>query len=248
MNRLDFTTAVPDTAVGAWERDEAPACAHCGDSGIIGFTYADSTRQTITYLKCTCAATTRRTRRSGNLDACTDKTFATFVPLPSVAAHARRCADYAANPSGWLVLSSEQFGTGKSHLAAAIANAVNERGADVYFHTVPDMLEDLKATYDKGQDETFHQRFERIRNVDLLVLDDFGTEKPSPFNDEKIFQIINHRYNRALATVVTTNKFDQIDGRLRSRLIDVALVERLRFDHVVDYRSLNADQRRGKAV
>lgn len=244
MNRLDFTRVDASIAAGVWAQDDAPLCARCGDSGIVGFEYLDHTRKAINYLKCTCAATVSGVRRSGNLDDYADKTFATFVQLPSVAAHAARCADYAAAPSGWLVLSSGEYGTGKSHLALAIANAVATRGGSVYFHTVPDMLKDLKATFD-GDEESFNQRLDRIRTVDLLVLDDFGTEQPTSFATTTLFQIVNHRYNRRLATVVTTNKFDQIDGRLRSRLGDVALVERLRFDHAADYRSLNADQRRG---
>lgn len=187
MNRLDFTVAIPAVAAGAWERDDAPVCARCGDAGIVGFEYLDHTRQAISYLKCTCAATAQRSRRSGNLDAYAEKTFATFVPLPSVAAHARRCTDYAANPRGWLLLESAQYGTGKSHLAMAIANAVHARGGSVYFHTVPDMLADLKATFDGTDGETFNQRFTRIRDVGLLVLDDFGTETRSPFNAEKLF-------------------------------------------------------------
>jgi DNA replication protein DnaC len=77
----------------------------------------------------------------------------------------------------------------------AIANAVNGRGDSVYFATTPDLLDDLKATFDGGDDESYATRFERIRTVGLLVLDDIGAEKKSDFNTEKLFQLINHRYN-----------------------------------------------------
>lgn len=246
MNRTDFNLAlVGDANAGMWERGEyAPACARCGDSGIIGFEYTDYTRQSVNYLRCTCAATARRGHQSGNLDAYADKTFSTFIGLPSVASHAARCADYAANPSGWLLLASAQFGTGKSHLAMAMANAVNARGGSVYFATTPDLLGDLKATFDGGETETYTQRFERIRNTGLLILDDVGTEQATAFNAEKLFQLINHRYNRQMPLVITTNRFDQLDGRLRSRLGDVGLVERLDFDHAADYRSLDFAARR----
>lgn len=244
MKRLDFTPPLVGTS-SAWERDDrAPDCARCGDTGIVGYEYTDHTRQAVSYLRCSCAATVRRGQRSGNLDAYADKTFATFVPLATVADYARRCAEYAANPSGWLLLTSKEYGTGKSHLAMAIANAVNGRGGSVYFATTPDLMDDLKATFDGGDDESYAARFERIRSAGLLVLDDIGAEKKSDFNAEKLFQIINHRYNRALPTVVTANRFDTLDGRLRSRLSDTALVERLDFNHAADYRRLDLAQRR----
>jgi len=67
----------------------------------------------------------------------------------------------------------------------------------------------------------FDQRFEQIRNAPLLVLDDLGTESASPWAQEKLYQLFNHRYNGRLPTVITTSKAEEDwDPRLQSRLLD----------------------------
>ena len=71
------------------------------------------------------------------------------------------------------------------------------------FLTVPDLLDWLRYSYD-SPDTTFEQRFEEIRNVSLLVLDDLGAQNATPWAAEKLFQIIDYRYV-APAAVVTTN-------------------------------------------
>jgi DNA replication protein DnaC len=59
----------------------------------------------------------------------------------------------------------------------------------------------------------------------LLVLDDFGTHNATPWAQEKIYQIINHRYINQLPTVVTSNfLINDFEGRIRSRLQDPNLV------------------------
>jgi DNA replication protein DnaC len=58
----------------------------------------------------------------------------------------------------------------------------------------------------------------------VLVLDDMGTQSGTAWAQEKLFQILNHRYNAQLATVVTTNLgIDRLDERLRMRLTDPEL-------------------------
>ena len=227
--------------------DEAViTCERCCDSGIIGYRYVDATGKQLHYLKCDCPAASSSSR-AGGLQGYTHKTFDAFIAYPQIAAHVTRCRDYAAEPSGWLLLSGT-YGTGKSHLAMAIANAAAQRGAGVYFATTPDLLSDLKATFDGGP-ETFSTRFERIRNVELLVLDDFGTEQSTAWNSEKIFQLVNHRYQRSMPTVITTNiPLAQLNGRIASRLKDTVLVEKLDFNRLADYRTLSFAERKNKEL
>jgi DNA replication protein DnaC len=60
-----------------------------------------------------------------------------------------------------------------------------------------------------------------VRTVPLLVLDDLGTENATSWAREKLFQIINYRYQERLPTVVTTNHtLDELEPRLVSRLAD----------------------------
>jgi DNA replication protein DnaC len=85
----------------------------------------------------------------------------------------------------------------------------------------------LRFSYN-AEDYTFEQRFEEIRQVALLILDDFGTQNATSWAQEKLFQILNYRYINRLPTVVTTNlSLNEIEGRIRSRLEDPELVTRV---------------------
>jgi DNA replication protein DnaC len=142
---------------------------------------------------------------------------------------------FAATPRGWLVLMGA-YGCGKTHLAAAIANTCVEFGMTTLFLTVPDLLDWLRYSYDSS-DTTFEERFEEIRNVGLLVLDDLGSQNATKWASEKLFQIIDHRYARRLPLVVTTNlSLEDLDDRIRSRLQDPDLSTRVRIT-APDYRS-----------
>jgi DNA replication protein DnaC len=126
---------------------------------------------------------------------------------------------------GWLLLQGK-YGTGKTHLAAAIANFVLEVGIQPMFITVPDLLDTLRFAY-QDPEATFEERFEEIRQAPLLIMDDFGTQNATAWAQEKLFQIINYRYVNKLPTVITTNlSMNEIEGRIRSRLEDPELVSR----------------------
>jgi len=148
--------------------------------------------------------------------------FESFMPadgteLANIAAHI-----YAEKPEGWLVFSGG-YGSGKTHLAAAIANTVK---SDLYFAVVPDMLDYLRAAIDParlGEDNSYGERFELIKNVGLLVLDDLGTENQSVWVKQAMFQLINHRYTRRLPTVITTNDFTRSEPRVIDRICDRGL-------------------------
>ncbi len=135
--------------------------------------------------------------------------------------HAYSVAErFAENPSGWLVLLGG-YGCGKTHLAAAIANRCLQAGRAVLFVVVPDLLDHLRATYSPSSAVSYDERFQEVRNAPLLVLDDLGTQNTTPWAGEKLYQILNHRYNARLPTIVTSNqRLDEIDLRMRSRLVD----------------------------
>lgn len=143
---------------------------------------------------------------------------------------------YAENPgSHWLLLSGA-VGTGKTHLAAAVLNRSIERGVDAIIWTVPDLLDYLREAFNPTSLVTYDQRFEDIRKVSVLVLDDLGTESATPWAREKLYQLSNHRYNAQLPTVITTNQdLDSIDFRIRSRMLDRSLTRHVRLDGP-DYR------------
>ncbi len=143
--------------------------------------------------------------------------------------------NYAHHLNGWLLLTGG-VGCGKTHLAAAIAYEVVSLGVETLFLTVPDLLDWLRYTF-SSDDATYESRFEEIRNIRFLVLDDLGTQNATSWAREKLFQIINHRYIKKLPTVVTTNlSLKEIDDRISSRLQDRELVIRIQID-APDYRN-----------
>ncbi len=128
--------------------------------------------------------------------------------------------DYAADPDGWLVFTGT-YGCGKTHLAAAIANAQRDPSRVPMFVVVPDLLDHLRATFGPTSNTTLDKAFEQVRTTGLLVLDDLGTESATPWAREKLFQLLNHRYVARLPTVITTaNSIEHVDPRLRSRMLD----------------------------
>jgi DNA replication protein DnaC len=183
--------------------------------------------------------------RLSNLDAFKNMTFETFntqgrfglgeQQITSLRVAHSQAMMFSQNLKGWLLLMGG-YGCGKTHIAASIANFVIEYGVPVLFLTVPDLLDWLRVTYsDSGT--AFEDRFEEIRNIRLLVLDDLGTQNATSWAQEKLYQIVNHRYVNRLPMVVTTNqRMEEIDGRIRSRLMDPDLVTRVEI-HSQDYRS-----------
>ena len=131
--------------------------------------------------------------------------------------------EFAREPGGWLVFCGPS-GCGKTHLAAAIANGAIEMGQPTLFVVAPDLLDHLRAAYSPNSDLRYDELFEQVRNTPLVVLDDLGAHSATPWAQEKLFQLVNHRYNHRLPTVFTTSRpVEELDERLRSRLTDAGL-------------------------
>ncbi|MEW5958841.1 MAG: ATP-binding protein [Chloroflexota bacterium] len=128
--------------------------------------------------------------------------------------------DFAAKPRDWLAISGT-YGCGKTHLAAAIANEVTNRGESALFVVVPDLLDHLRATFNPNSLTPYDKRFDEIRKAPLLVLDDLGTESATPWAEEKLYQLFNYRYNARLPTVITMAQEVDLKPRLKSLIMDV---------------------------
>jgi len=173
-------------------------------------------------------------RKLSNLEGLARYTFDRFVPQghglnPEKRRNLQRAFDlareFALQPKGWLTLIGS-YGCGKTHLAAAIANERVAHSHPALFVNVPDLLDHLRATYSPTSSVTYDERFEIVRNAPLLILDDLGTENATPWASEKLYQILNYRYNSQLPTVITTNhRLEEIDMRLRSRIGDQDLCQ-----------------------
>jgi DNA replication protein DnaC len=132
----------------------------------------------------------------------------------------RLALDFAKSPEGWLVFVGDT-GCGKTHLAAAITNYRLQAGKPALFIVVPDFLDHLRSTFSPERRVSYDQLFESVKNAPLLILDDFGEQSTTPWAQEKLYQVINYRYNARLATVITTRcSLDEIDSPVSSRLAD----------------------------
>lgn len=160
-----------------------------------------------------------------NLKALRDKTFQTFFAHDYQQNAYNRARDFADHPEGWLVLLGS-FGTGKTHLAAAIGNRRLELGEPAVFVVAPDLLDHLRSTFSPASEIPFDDLFESVRNAPLLILDDLGSQTTTPWAEEKLFQILNNRSMLKLPTVLTSNQpLGEMHGgdRLASRIADPEL-------------------------
>ncbi len=131
---------------------------------------------------------------------------------------------YAESPDGWLVFIGPS-GVGKTHLAAAIANARITLGEPVLFAFTPDLLDRLRASYSSEEgDPGFDALFEQVRSVPMLVLDDIDAASSGDWAREKLFQIVNARHIDALPTVFTCHAIPA-DERLATRLAEGRVLE-----------------------
>jgi DNA replication protein DnaC len=172
-------------------------------------------------------------------------TFANFdwkrVNLPpeqreNLEAVYRTALDFAKSPEGWLVFQGIT-GCGKTHLAAAIVNYRYQAGKPARFAVVPEFLDHLRSTFIPESKVSYDQLFESVKNAPLLVLDDFGEQSTTPWAQEKLYQVINYRYNARLATVITTRcAVEELDSPVGSRLADVKFSTVWNIN-VPDYRS-----------
>ncbi|MGJ3237702.1 MAG: ATP-binding protein [Anaerolineae bacterium] len=145
-------------------------------------------------------------------------------------AAARIAYEYARQPMNWLLFTGK-FGSGKTHLAASIAIERRNAGDEVVMLTVPDLLDYLRATFAPDSNVTVDKLLMRLRDVPLLVLDDLGNEASKPWAQEKLFQLLDHRYITRMPTVITTTKqMNEINQRLVSRLIDQRICRMVEID------------------
>ncbi len=115
-------------------------------------------------------------------------------------------------------------GTGKTHISSAIAGEIIKKGYDVIYDSVQNILSDF-------EDEKFRNSYSQRDNTtakyiecDLLIIDDLGTEFSNNFTVSCLYNLLNTRQNKGLATIISTNLSSselasKYEDRIYSRII-----------------------------
>jgi DNA replication protein DnaC len=127
----------------------------------------------------------------------------------------------------WLVLLGPK-GNGKTHLSKAIAFTFLERLARVQFWVVPAFLDQLRSTFAPDSRRDFSEEMRRLAyEPELVVMDDYGAESATSWANERLYLVLNTRYEENLRTVITCNDSARLrsDGRIASRLSDTSVCQ-----------------------
>jgi DNA replication protein DnaC len=139
-----------------------------------------------------------------------------------------------------------KIGTGKTVKAAFMMlqeiknNYVNRNNGQIcIFISVPELLFQFKNSYNHQSKETEIEILDKYSKADLLVLDDFGTEKTTDWSFQMLYILINRRYENIKKTIFTSNlSLEQLaeklgDDRISSRI--QSMCDIIKFDGI-DYR------------
>jgi DNA replication protein DnaC len=136
-----------------------------------------------------------------------------------------KCREYAAlfeqnHKEGNSLLLLGKPGTGKTHLAAAIAIKVMEGKHTALYRTVSGILQLVKGSYGDS-DYSESEAFASLVKPSLLIIDEVGATKPTEFEKAVLFEVINRRYEEMLPTIVISNLMPkELSEAMGERCID----------------------------
>lgn len=158
-------------------------------------------------------------------------------------------ARFLKNPNTDGLLFTGPVGSGKTFLACCIANSLLKKGQVVLFTVVPELLDQIRSTYDLERYPeaiTEYDLVDTARQVPLLILDDLGAHNYTDWTINKIYSIINYRLNHQLPVIVTTN-IEPLDlerylgDRTTSRLLEMCRTCRLLVE--IDIRAIRRKEK-----
>lgn len=136
----------------------------------------------------------------------------------------------AAGRGLWLMGNT---GTGKTTLAMLVAKEALAAGKTVAVYFAPKLLTQIRQTYQATESEDAYDAFfKRLTSVDLLYVDDLGSERHTDWVVEQLYALVNERYENQRSVLVTSNAQsdigaglqqleEQIGPRTVSRLVEI---------------------------
>ena len=116
-----------------------------------------------------------------------------------------------------------QSGSGKTHIAYAIANYLPNRDKNrikVIVKNVPELLKSIRDDYNRQNQDKEWTMDKIIENRDLLILDDIGSEKITDWVEETFYLLINKKYEEMIPIIFTSNySIEELSTRLSDRII-----------------------------
>ncbi len=125
---------------------------------------------------------------------------------PSLRESARRIEEWCDQPTSFLVIHGD-IGTGKTHCAEAAGHKLSVQGKEVFFTTTVNLLDELRLVLSLSRTfgrEVDYTLVEKVRSVDVLILDGLGFQRETDFVHEQLGDIFGYRLRRRLTTIVTT--------------------------------------------
>lgn len=228
--------------IGITEKDLEPNfdCKVCNDTGMV-------TKDNITsYCNCFNQEVLNYTYRQSNILKLDDENFKTFdncyysskpnkekygiekSPLENIGIIKNIAIEFCKNiksENQKNLLFTGNTGLGKTFISNCIAKELIDKGLNVVYQTSPilmDQIIDYKFSYDKTESQK--EKYNKIFNVDLLIIDDLGTETMNNNKFTELFNIINTRLLNNKKMVISTNLslndlYNRYDERILSRLI-----------------------------